>query len=224
MRTLQDLTSSIEPAWPSVLQWVRDATNPIEILGADDARRRSALLELQVTTRSPMGAVVFETGGILVDGGWLRILGSGHPRLPRSIGDWNAGRNGAVDGQPPPFLLVADDVIGGFFAINGGGLPGAAGSIEYFAPDTLDWQDLELTYTGFLQFAMSGDLERFYANSRWTDWRDEIVNLPGDHAICVYPFLWAEGPAIGERSRRAVPVAELWAVQLEIRSQAAGAG
>jgi Protein of unknown function DUF2625 len=137
---------------------------------------------------------------------------------------WNAGRNGAVDGQPPPFLLVADDVIGGFFAINGGGLPGAAGSVEYFAPDTLDWQDLELTYTGFLQFAMSGDLERFYANSRWTDWRDEIVNLPGDHAICVYPFLWAGGPAIGERSRRAVPVAELWAVQPEIRSQATGAG
>ena len=36
-----------------------------------------------------MGAVIFETGGILIDEGWLRILGSGHPRLPRSLPDWN---------------------------------------------------------------------------------------------------------------------------------------
>jgi hypothetical protein len=224
MRTLEDLVSSAEPAWPSVLQWVRDATNPLEILAVDDARRTRALLELQVTTRSPMGAIVFETGGILVDGGWLRILGSGHPRLPRSIGDWNAGRNGGVDGETAPFLLVADDVVGGFFAINGGGLPGAAGSVAYFAPDTLDWQDLELSYTSFLHFAMSGDLEHFYADSRWTGWRDEIINLPGDCAISVYPFLWAAGPSIDERSRRPVPIAELWAVQLKMRSQMNGAG
>ena len=41
--------------------------------------------------RSPLGAVVYETGGILVDGGWLRILGSGNARLTRTLPGWNAG-------------------------------------------------------------------------------------------------------------------------------------
>jgi hypothetical protein len=223
MRPLEELIST-EPAWPSVLQWVREATNLVEILAPDEPTRRRALLELQVTTHSPMGAIVFETGGLLVDGGWLRILGSGSPRLPRSIPAWNLGRNGAVAGRPAPFLLVADDAVGGFFAINGGGLPGAPGSVAYFGPDSLDWQDLQLSYTGLLHFAMSGDLERFYAGARWTGWRDEIVSLPGDCAISVFPFLWAEGPPVGERSRRPVPIAELWSLQLDIRAQMTGAG
>jgi len=42
-----------------------------------ETNRKSALVAVQVTTRSPMGAIIYETGGILVDHGWIRILGSG---------------------------------------------------------------------------------------------------------------------------------------------------
>lgn len=69
-----------------------------------------------------MGAIVYETGGLLIDHGWLRILGSGHARLPRSIASWNQGRTIFGDVDPPGYLLVADDVVGGLFAINGGQL------------------------------------------------------------------------------------------------------
>ena len=31
---------------------------------------------MQMPTSSPMGAVIYETGGILIHHGWLRILGS----------------------------------------------------------------------------------------------------------------------------------------------------
>lgn len=45
----------------------------------------TALLATQVTTRSPMGAVVYHTGGILVDHGWIRILGAGECKLMITI-------------------------------------------------------------------------------------------------------------------------------------------
>src|SRR5258707_6347690 len=123
MKPIEQLINREQPGWPLVQQWLSEASNPVEVLPApDDAARKQALVETQVTTRSPMGAVIYETGGILVDHGWLRILGSGHPRLPRSLPGWNRPRSYAGSGVPPPFLLVADDVAGGFFAIDGGGL------------------------------------------------------------------------------------------------------
>jgi hypothetical protein len=128
MRTLEELIVSEDAAWPVVCGWVEKATNPVEVLPVDPKRRGEALLKVQVTTRSPMGAIVYETGGILVDDGWVRILGSGHPRLPRTLPDWNRGRTWIDEAAPPPCLLVADDVIGGLFAVNGGVFPGKPGS------------------------------------------------------------------------------------------------
>src|SRR5262245_20953998 len=124
MRPLDELINVDDPGMPLVREWVAAAVRPVEILPPSD-EREDALLETQVTTRSPMGAIVYETGGILIDHGWLRILGSGHPRLARTLPGWNGGRS---DG----FFLVADDAIGGFFAINGGGLGPDIKNLYYF--------------------------------------------------------------------------------------------
>jgi hypothetical protein len=171
-----------------------------------------------------MGAIVHQTGGLLVDHGWLRILGSGSSRLPRSLPGWNEGKGSPAEEAPAPFLLVADDVLGGFFAVDGGGLTGALGKVHYFAPDSLNWEDLDSSYSEFVAFALSGDLEGFYEDTRWPSWRNEVADLPGDLAFSIYPFLWAEGPPLAERSRRAVPIAELWHLQQDIRRQMSGAG
>jgi hypothetical protein len=224
MRTLEELVATQDPAWPIVRDWIEAASNPVNILPADRDKADASLLALQVTTRSPMGAIVHQTGGLLVDNGWLRILGSGSALLPRSLPDWNQGKASSPPGTPPPFLLIADDVLGGFFAIDGGGLTGAPGKVHYFAPDSLDWQNLDSSYSDFVRFALSGDLERFYQDSRWPNWRDEVADLPGDRALSVYPFIWSEGPPIAERSRRPVPVTELWDLQQDIRRQLRGAG
>jgi hypothetical protein len=74
MRDLADLLSP-DPAWPLVLSWVREARHQVEVLPVERARAEDVLVALQVTTRSPMGALALETGGLLVGGGWLRILG-----------------------------------------------------------------------------------------------------------------------------------------------------
>ncbi|MGC4088919.1 MAG: DUF2625 family protein [Polyangiaceae bacterium] len=183
MRTLEELVDDREPAWPLVLEWLEAATNAVEVLPVDRARADAALQRLQVTTRSPMGAIVHQSGGLLVDHGWLRILGSASRRLPRSLPDWNSALVATAPGSPPPFLLVADDVIGGFFAIDGGSLTQAPGKVHYFAPDSLDWQDLDVSYSDFIVFALSGDLEKFYDGFRWPGWRDEVAAMAGDSAF-----------------------------------------
>ena len=108
MRTLEELIDRDEPAMPQVQKWLGESSRPFELLEPSKASS-DVLVGLQVTTRSPIGAIAHETGGILIDHGWLRILGSGHPKLSRNIVDWNVGRS---DGH----LLVADDAVGGFFS------------------------------------------------------------------------------------------------------------
>lgn len=214
MRQLPELLEQSEPAWPLVQEWVREATNAVEVLPASMPGREEELLATQVTTRSPMGAVIYETGGLLIDHGWVRVLGSGHPRLPRSLPGWNNGRTVPTEDGRPSFLLVADDVLGGFFALNGGRFEGKIGQLWYAAPDTLKSESLGLTYSEFLLWCFSGDVATFYRGQRWPGWEEEVSRLCGDQGILVYPPLWAEGPPIAERHRGAVPLAEMYDMQV----------
>jgi len=221
MRSLTELLSD-DPAWPLVKQQIASARNEVEVLEAREPARSDTLHALQVTTRSPMGALAYETGGLLVDHGWLRILGSGNPRMPRTLVDWNRGRAWHRPGSPPALLLVADDVVGGSFAVNGGALAGPAGHVHYFAPDELEWECLDVGYSDFLSWAFSGDLEAFYSDLRWPGWQEEVAPLPGDRGISVYPFLWAAGPPVASRSRTRIPMAELVDIQFDARRQVGG--
>jgi hypothetical protein len=92
-----------------------------------------------------MGALCFESGGILVDSGFLRVLGAGCAGISQSIPQF-ASEMGLNVGKPlSAFLVVAYDVIGGFFALNGGGIDGVdRGHVAYFAPDTLAWESLDV--------------------------------------------------------------------------------
>jgi hypothetical protein len=216
MRALSELIDREEPAWPLVQRWVGEASVPVEVLAADRAAGDAALRATQVTTRSPMGAIAHNAAGIFIDNGWVRVLGAGkHPRFQRSLPEWNAGRSNG-------FYLVADDAVGGFFALNGGARGEDPGKVYFYAPDALRWEPCGFGYSEFLVWAMSGELHQFYDSLRWDDWGSEVKRVSGDQAINTYPFLWAKGPPIKERHRRAVPVAELWALQLDVQQQLEG--
>ncbi len=206
-RPLTELVSS-DPAWPMVKEWLSEAKNLVEVLPATAPQNAEALLATQVTTRSSMGSIIYETGGILVDHGWIRILGSGSSKLPRTLPDWNITATGSGPGEND-FLLIGDDVIGGFFALNGGGLPGKTGNVCYFAPDTLEWEDLDIPYSGFLEFCLHGDLETYYKAFRWEGWQTDVAALNGDKAYSAFPFYFTE-TADTKRDRKPVTVAELY--------------
>ncbi|MES1222710.1 MAG: DUF2625 domain-containing protein [Bacteroidota bacterium] len=220
MRPIEDLINSKEPGWPLVQEWISEAKNKVEVLPCDTVKSKEALFKTQVTTSSPMGAIIYSTGGILIDNGWIRILGSGSVRLPRSLPDWNNGKSSAVPEQKPPFYLVADDAIGGFFAINGGGLGEDPGKMYYLSPDNLEWEPMGKTYTEFLLFCFSGDLEKYYSGYRWKGWRREVASISGDQTFNFFPPLFTkEGKDLSKSSRKPVPVEEQYSYTLEMRRQ-----
>src|SRR5258707_1185658 len=169
MRTLDELVNNSDPALPLIEQWMKSSDNHCEFLPPSE-ENADVLLGLQVTTRSPMGAIAYESGGLLIDFGWLRILGSGHPKLARNILAWNKNKSSG-------YMLVADDVVGGFFAANGGAFGQDLGTIYYWAPDTLEWEPLGIGYRDFLRWAFTSQLAKFYSNLRWPGWDSEIRSL-----------------------------------------------
>ncbi len=212
MRPLAELLATNEPAWPMVQEWIRSAKRPVDVLPPRSPDREEALFDSQVTIRSPMGAIVYESGGLFIDDGWLRVLGSGHPRFPRTLPDWNRGRSTSADGRSLGFWLIADDVVGGFFALDGGALGPGKGHVYYFAPDSLRWEPMnEMGYGQFLVWAFQGDLQRYYESMRWPGWETEVAAISGDKALSIYPFLWSkEGRDVGKASRRPVPISEVY--------------
>ena len=71
--------------------------------------------------------------------------------------------------------------------------------MNYFAPDALEWEEMQFGYSGFLRWCLDGDLDLFYKGFRWAGWEREVAALPGDQGFMIYPFLAAEGPTIEER-------------------------
>jgi hypothetical protein len=62
-RPLHELFEADEPVWPVVQSWVRAAKNRVDVLAPDETQRDQLLLETQVSLRSPMGAILYHTGG-----------------------------------------------------------------------------------------------------------------------------------------------------------------
>src|SRR4051794_29013179 len=127
MRALPELLSD-DPAWPTIRSWVAASSRDVVVVPPERADSEWTLLQLQVTTRSVLGALAFYCGGLVVDHGWIRILGGGGGRLP-GLRDWNWG-GGCVEGEPlEGALLIAHDILGGSFAVNDTAFAGDAGEV-----------------------------------------------------------------------------------------------
>ena len=207
MQTIEQLTDPSQSVWPVIQKWTELARNQCEVISKDQASAERELFSMQMPTSSPMGAVIYETGGILVDHGWLRILGSGSFKLPRGLMDWNFSKSFQKSGDKPKYLLVADDVMGGYFALNGGSLGEQLGKIYYFSPNDLTWHSLNFTYTDFLGWSLNGNLEAFYQDLRWENWQQDIKQLDGNQVFAFNPELTEEKSLnINRRERRAVNI------------------
>lgn len=214
MKNLQDLINTDEPAWALVQEWQQQATNNVTILPKNPQQAEQTLLNIQVTTRSPMGAIIYETGGILVKNGWLRILGSSNRLFQRRLDTWNEQT------QSDGFLLIADDVVGGYFALNGGSLGENLGMVYYFAPDTLAWESLDIGYSEFIYWAFCGDVEKFYQSFFWQNWQQDVASLHADQVFSFFPFLWtSEGKNMNDISKKAVPILEDYQFKQELGSE-----
>ena len=220
MRPVEELVNVPHPGWMYVQQLIDYAKNKVEILSCDTLRAKEALYKSQVDIHSPMGAIIYGTGGLLVDGGWIRILGSGSSKLDRTLPDWNKEKSLKEFGEQPGFLLIADDAVGGFFALNGGELGKDLGNVYYLSPDNLKWRPLGQTYFDFLLFCLRGDLNEFYKGFRWNNWEEEVRSLDGNQVYNFTPCLWTkEGKDINKNERKIINVEEQYALNINSRKQ-----
>jgi hypothetical protein len=211
MESLDELINKTDPAWPLVQKWIDSAKNKVEVLGPDTLKAKEVLYNTQVSTYATLGAVIYNSGGIMIDNGWLRILGSGSPKLNRSISEWNKGKTIKEFGDKPAYLLVADDAVGGFFAVNYGAFGEDLKHLYYLAPNSLKWEPLGLGYTEFIRFCFDSDLSQFYKGLRWSTWNQFIANLDGSKSYSFRPYLWTEGGMDIEKcTRKLVTTEELF--------------
>lgn len=211
MQSLTELVNTTDPAWPMVKQWIDSAKNKVEVMEVDPSAAKLVLYNAQVSTYSTLGSVIYNSGGIMVDHGWLRILGSGSARLNRSVAEWNRGKTIQEFGDKPAYYLVADDAVGGFFAINYGAFGDDLKNVYYLAPNSLHWEPLGLGYSEFIRFCFDGDLAGFYKGLRWSTWDQFIANLNGSKSYSFHPYLWTpEGTDIEKCTRKLVSTEELF--------------
>jgi hypothetical protein len=208
-RKLDELIDNQEPAIKLLQQLVNDAKVPCELLPPGPEREK-ALLYLQVTTRSTLGGLAYDTGGLLIDDGWLRLLGSGHAKLSRSLHEWNSPR---TDGA---FYLVGDDLVGGFFAINGGAFGDDLGSVYYWPPDSLEWESLERGFTDFVAMFLTHTIENYYTDLRWSTWREDARSASSDQCFAFFPFLWTKEGSVERSHRSVVPMSLMWDAKVDI--------
>ncbi|WP_328923629.1 DUF2625 domain-containing protein [Streptomyces sp. NBC_00190] len=233
MRAIDELINVDDPAWPELQGMVGASSVPVQVLPGDIDEGRRCLLQLQVSARSMLGALALNTGGLLVDNGWVRVFGGGSGsgsvadgRLP-SLAQVNRFPAGFEPGwHPATGLVVGHDVVGGVFALNGGdpaaaGRPGAPGQMTYFAPDTLAWEAMEMGHSGWVAWLLSGRLATFYDGLRWPGWREEAAALAFGQGVSIYPFLWSEEAHadLAATSRRPVPMREVLAVASDFARQ-----
>ncbi|WP_194925962.1 DUF2625 domain-containing protein [Catenulispora pinisilvae] len=228
MRELTELIEVEDPAWPDLQALFAACPIPLTVFAPDARESTRGLLQLQVTARSMLGGLTLHSGGLLVDDGWVRVFGGG------SGEDGSLPSLARVNGFPATFdpawqaqagLVVAHDVLGGVFAVNGVdpaavGRPGQPGQMTYFAPDTLEWEALDIGHSAWLGWLLSERLEGFYSALRWEGWRAEVAAAGPAQGISVFPFLWSkQAEDVATTSRRTVPMAGVLGISADFANQ-----
>lgn len=215
MRSLAELLDRHEPALALLQEWAAAPSGAGGVLlSPEDPVRTETLLALQVTTRSMLGAVAYETGGVSAAEGAIRLLGSsGQRSLLRTAELAGCPLNGGY----PDVIIVADDVLGGLFALNGGRFgPGQQGEVFHLAADDTAWTSLGVGYTDFVAWCLTGDLAQFYGRLADLD-EYRARPLPAyDATYAFYPFLWSREAWEGRPHVRVVPAEENLKLRIEL--------
>lgn len=143
------------------------------------------------------------SGGIIIDN-WIRIYGCGDINVVEKNKLYNKENN--MD------ILIGEDVLGGLFALKDD-------LIYYFAPDTNEWENLNIYYTQFLDWIVNNNqsVNKFYELFRWNKWEEDCKKLKLTEGVSFYPLLNFKCN-INERSRRIISIDELIRFNMKIFS------
>ena len=200
-----------DDAWLELTELI--AASPVNVAVRPPHAGCSTAAVLGVGTSSYLGALARNTSGVLVDDGWLRLLGGSSVKdaLP-GLDEASAGASG--------LLVIAQDVLGGTFALDGGALGRGNGSVHHFSVDSLSWEDLELGHADFVARMLTGGTVSFYESLRWPGWQNDVAELRPEQGLSLYPPPFTrEGTDVASASKQAVPMAELLALYADVAIQ-----
>lgn len=153
---------------------------------------------------------LWNCGWIMIDDGWLRLLWNN--KVWRSIKNWNIWKLEKM-------ILIWDDVIWWFFWINQWYFKDWILNIWYFAPDSLQRENLWFQYGDFLKWISAWWLNQFYIDYKRRDYKDFVKNVDFDSWILFYPFLFSEYDNVYNLSKKIVPIQELWDMNMNFKNQ-----
>lgn len=140
-------------------------------------------------------------GGIIVDN-WIRLYGCGELNVIEKNEKYN--NSNSVD------ILIGEDILGGLFGLKDG-------YVYYFAPDTNEWENLEVYYTQFIDWLVNKPIavNQFYELFRWKTWKEDCKNLKLSEGYHFYPLLQSNYD-IEKRDRKIISIDELIRFNLQI--------
>ncbi|MDY4079599.1 MAG: DUF2625 family protein [Clostridium sp.] len=170
----------------------------------------NTLNNLNIDENSILGQVIINTGGIFIEN-YIRLFGSGDEKNSYNIYKYNLELKKYFDND---MIIIGDDVFGGIFSLNK-----EKNTILYFAPDTLEWEDLEITYKDFIKYASSEKIDEFYKSYKWSTFQEDIKEIKFNEGILIYPFLWSNECNIEKAKKDIVPFSELLQINMEFREK-----
>ena len=200
--------------WNEIEGLIKNSNKNVSVFEGDSEKGIGECNELHIPLDSVLSSVVVHSNGIVIDN-WLRIFGQ-DSSLNNGVLHYNRNSNylDKVEGM----FLVASDVLGGLYAINISRFFDNRNMIWYFAPDSLEWECIELRYNEFVAWSLQGDTDEYYSSMRWQNWKEDVKNISINAAMLIYPFLWSKECNLETASKKIVKTDEVIEINFEYSS------
>ena len=174
--------------WNGIYELISESSKKISVFDGNESVGYAELKKMNVLSKSTLGAIVIFSSGISIDN-WLRIVGQENSEHQ---GIWSYNDYQKENVSLEKMTIVGQDIVGGLFAINIGKYQEGIKKVWYFAPDTLQWEYMDMNYAEFIAWAIQGNTDEFYSSMRWKCWKEDCSKAEFDEMILIYPSLWSK--------------------------------
>lgn len=195
----------MDKLWTELLNIIHKSNRKIEVLNGDNDMGKQECILMNIPDNTLLYSIVSNSKGVIVDH-WIRLLGHDEK------GVWGVKQFNSESSYSQYFeglFIVSDDIVGGIYAININRFKNDQNKVWYFAPDTLQWECLNMKYSEFVVWTMQGNVDDYYATMRWKNWKYDCDGVPTNKAILVYPFLWSKECDLETSQKSVVPLDEI---------------
>lgn len=176
--------------------------NRVEIIPPDEPCAAINAEYYQADGLTAFGMLITQSGGVYADG-VVRLLGSNRDSEYRDISMFNIKFGGGG------YIIFGDDIFGGIFALNIGLIPDCIGNVIYFAPDTMEFEDLGIKPSGLFEFLRNGGIHSFYGQFSAEEYAElRAMNVGFNKVLNILPPQWSAEFKTEKHDVRAIDIYE----------------